>query len=72
MKVTYNTSSALTIICACSLADRHKPIDCLPCQLQNLINPTELVDSRRTIEQLKSLNPHELHVSWCPVIRFKP
>jgi len=44
-----------------SLADRHKPIDCLPCQLQNLINPTELVDSRRTIEQLKSLNPHELH-----------
>ncbi|CAL4958067.1 unnamed protein product [Urochloa decumbens] len=44
-----------------SLADQHKPIDRLPCQLQNPVNLTELVKSRRTIEQLKSLNPDELH-----------
>ncbi|CAO2204677.1 unnamed protein product [Urochloa humidicola] len=44
-----------------SFADQHKPIDRLPCQLQNPVNPTELVKRRRTIEQLKSLNPHELH-----------
>ncbi|CAL4951418.1 unnamed protein product [Urochloa decumbens] len=44
-----------------SLADQHKPIERLPCQLQNPVNLTELVKSRRTIEQLKSLNPDELH-----------
>ncbi|CAO2161019.1 unnamed protein product [Urochloa humidicola] len=47
-------------LCA-SLADQHIPIVRLPCQLQKPVNLTELVKSRRTIEQIKSLNPHELH-----------
>ncbi|XP_004971647.2 uncharacterized protein LOC101766517 isoform X3 [Setaria italica] len=43
-----------------SLTDPHKPIDLLPCQLQNPVNPADLVKSWRTIKQLKSLNPHGL------------
>ncbi|KAL6627465.1 hypothetical protein ACP70R_031191 [Stipagrostis hirtigluma subsp. patula] len=45
-----------------SLHDPHILITQLPCQQQNPVNPMEeLVKSWRTIEQLKSLNPHELH-----------
>ncbi|OEL19192.1 hypothetical protein BAE44_0019788, partial [Dichanthelium oligosanthes] len=47
-----------------SLANAHKPIDRLPCHLQNPVNPAELVNSWRTIKQLTSLNPHELHGTW--------
>ncbi|CAL4958070.1 unnamed protein product [Urochloa decumbens] len=43
-----------------SLMDPHKPIDLLPCQVQNPVNLADLVKSWRTIKQLKSLNPHEL------------
>ncbi|CAO2174575.1 unnamed protein product [Urochloa humidicola] len=43
-----------------SLTGPHKPIDLLPCQLQNSVNPVDLVKSWRTIKQLTSLNPHEL------------
>ncbi|KAG2587062.1 hypothetical protein PVAP13_5NG097400 [Panicum virgatum] len=43
-----------------SLTDPHKPILLHPCQVQNPVNPADLVKNWRTIKQLKSLNPHEL------------
>lgn len=43
-----------------SLIDPHKPILLHPCQVQNPVNPADLVKNWRTIKQLKSLNPHEL------------
>ncbi|KAF8705029.1 hypothetical protein HU200_031286 [Digitaria exilis] len=46
-----------------SLTDPHKPIDLLPCKVQNPLNPADLVKSWRTIKQLKNLNPDELQQS---------
>ncbi|CAO2185585.1 unnamed protein product [Urochloa humidicola] len=43
-----------------SLTDPHRRIDRLPCQVQNPVNPADLVKRWRTIKQLKILNPHEL------------
>jgi len=65
-------SPVLTVLCLCSLMDPHKSILLLPCQLQNPVNPSHLVKNWRTIKQLKNLNPHELQVTWCTVVRFKP
>ena len=65
-------SPDLTVLRVCSLTDPHKPILLHPCQVQNPVNPADLVKNWRTIKQLKSLNPHELEVTWCTVIRFKP
>lgn len=62
----------LIVLCVCSLDGPHKPIDRLPCRLQKPVNPTELVDSWRTIKQLTSLNSDELEVRCRPLIRFNP
>jgi hypothetical protein len=62
----------LIVLCVCSLDGPYKPIDRLPCRLQKPLNPTELIDSWRTIKQLRNLNSDELQVRWRPLIRFKP
>ncbi|KAG0536617.1 hypothetical protein BDA96_03G079000 [Sorghum bicolor] len=47
-----------------SLDGPYKPIDRLPCRLQKPLNPTELIDSWRTIKQLRNLNSDELQRTW--------
>jgi hypothetical protein len=43
-------SPVLTVLCVRSLTDPHKPIHLLPCQVQNPVNPTDLVKNWRTIK----------------------
>ncbi|TVU21966.1 hypothetical protein EJB05_31638 [Eragrostis curvula] len=43
-----------------SLPDPHVSIRQLTCEVQNPVNPSELVKNWRTIKQLKNLDPHEL------------